>query len=86
MSKKGIFIGIVLIIFILFTGYFLFVGESVNVYMDGENVTSQIIVSPFAGVDTNEVNKEICDYIIPRSWNINVSYIKRWRYCNSQKN
>lgn len=63
MASKGTYaIGIVLVVLVLFAGYFIFVGESVNVYMDGENVTSQTIVSPFAGVDTNELNKEICDY------------------------
>lgn len=63
MAKKGVLaIGIVLVILVLFSGYFLFVGESVTVYMDGENVSSQTIVSPFSGVDTNDLNKEICEY------------------------
>ena len=63
MASKGtLAIGIIAVILILIGGYFLFVGESVNVYMDGENVTSQATISPFAGVDTNELNKEICAY------------------------
>ena len=63
MANKGTYaIGIVIVVLILFAGYFIFAGESVNVYMDGENVTSQAIISPFAGVDTNKLNKEICDY------------------------
>ena len=63
MGNKGTYaIGIIIVILILFAGYFVFVGESVNVYMDGENVTSQAIVSPFSGVNTNELNKEISDY------------------------
>lgn len=62
MNKKSLLAICIVVILVLFAGYFLFIGESVNVYMDGENVTSQIIVSPFAGVDTNELNKEICDY------------------------
>lgn len=63
MANKGILaIGILVIILLLFGGYFIFAGESVSVYMDGENVSSNIIISPFAGVDTNELNKEICDY------------------------
>ena len=63
MAKKGVLaIGIIVIILLLFGGYFLFVGESVNVYMDGENVTSRSTISPFAGVDTTELNKEICQY------------------------
>lgn len=63
MGNKGTYaIGIIIVVLILFTGYFVFVGESVNVYMDGENVTSQAIISPFSGVNTNELNKEISDY------------------------
>ena len=63
MAKKGaLAIGIIVIILLLFGGYFLFVGESVNIYMDGENVTSQATISPFAGVNTDELNKEICTY------------------------
>ena len=63
MSNKGTYaIGIIIIVLILFAGYFVFVGESVTVYMDGENVTSQSIISPFSGVNTNELNKEISDY------------------------
>ena len=63
MANKGtLAIGIIVLIILIFGGYFLFIGDSVNVYIDGENVTSQTIVSPFAGVDTNRLNKEICDY------------------------
>ncbi|MBR0059195.1 MAG: S24 family peptidase [Methanobrevibacter sp.] len=63
MANKGVLaIGIALIILLLLGGYFLFVGESINVYMDGENVTSQTTISPFAGVNTDELNKEICTY------------------------
>lgn len=63
MAKKGVLaIGIILIILLFIGGYFLFVGESVTVYMDGENVTSQSTISPFAGVNTDELNKEICEY------------------------
>ena len=63
MASKGtLAIGIIVVIILICGGYFLFIGESVNVYIDGENVTSQTIVSPFAGVDTNKLNKEICEY------------------------
>jgi hypothetical protein len=63
MGNKGTYaIGIIIVVLILFAGYFVFVGESVNVYMDGENVTSQTIISPLSGVNTNELNKEISDY------------------------
>ena len=61
-NKSTLIIGIIVIILFIMAGYFLFVGDSVTVTMDGENVSSQIIVSPFAGVDTNELNEEICNY------------------------
>jgi hypothetical protein len=63
MANKGtLAIGIIVIVLLILGGYFIFIGESVNIYMDGENVTSNTIVSPFAGVDTNELNEEICNY------------------------
>ena len=63
MAKKStLAIGIIIIIILLIGGYFLFIGESVTVYIDGENVTSQATISPFAGVNSDELNKEICTY------------------------
>lgn len=63
MASKGtLIIGAIVIILLIFAGYFIFLGESVDVYMDGENVTSKVIVSPFAGVDTTALNQEICNY------------------------
>ena len=63
MANKGtLAIGIIIIILFVGAGYFLFVGDSVTVNIDGENVSSQTIISPFAGVDTNQLNKEICNY------------------------
>ena len=65
MANKGILaIGIIVIILLLLGGYFIFAGESVSVYIDGENVTTNTMVSPFAGVDTNSLNNEICDYTV----------------------
>ena len=63
MANKGtLAIGIIIIILFIVAGYFLFAGDSVTVNIDGENVTSQTIISPFAGVDTNQLNQEICNY------------------------
>ncbi|SDA41051.1 S24/S26 family peptidase [Methanobrevibacter millerae] len=62
MANKGVLaIGAVVIILLLVGGYFLFIGESVNVYMDGENITAQTTISPFSGVDTGKLNDEICE-------------------------
>ena len=63
MASKGtLVIGAIVIILLVFAGYFIFIGESVDVYIDGENVTSRATVSPFSGVDTTALNKEICNY------------------------
>ena len=64
IKKSTLIIGFIVIILLVIGGYFIFIGESVTVYMDGENVTSQSTISPFAGVDTNELNEEICDYTL----------------------
>lgn len=61
-NKATLVVGIIVIVLLIVAGYFIFIGESVNVYIDGENVTSQTIVSPFAGIDTNKLNEEICNY------------------------
>ena len=62
VKKSTLIIGAIILVLLIFGGYFLFAGESVNVYMDGENITSQMSISPFAGVDTNKLNEEICNY------------------------
>ena len=63
MAKKG-FLALIIAAIILLSvgGYFLFFGESVTVYTDGENVTVTSVVSPFSGVDTDKMNEEICQY------------------------
>lgn len=61
-SKGALAIGAVVIILLIIGGYFLFIGESVNVYMDGENITAQTTISPLAGVDSGKLSEEICDY------------------------
>lgn len=62
MAKKGILALVIIIILLVLSGYFIFVGESVSVYIDGENVTASSTVSPLSGVDTNRMNEEICEY------------------------
>ncbi|MCR5027593.1 MAG: S24/S26 family peptidase [Methanobrevibacter sp.] len=64
MAKKG-FLALIIIAIIVLTigGYFLFIGNSVNVYIDGENVTTSSIISPLSGVDTNKMNNEISEYV-----------------------
>ncbi|WP_407431654.1 S24/S26 family peptidase [Methanobrevibacter sp.] len=63
MANKGtLVIGAIVIVLLVFAGYFIIIGESVDVYMDGENVTSKATLSPFSGVDTTALNQEICNY------------------------
>lgn len=64
MAKKG-FLALIIIALILLTigGYFLFIGDSVNVYIDGENVTTSSTISPLSGVDVNKMNNEISEYV-----------------------
>ena len=63
MAKKG-FLALVIAAIILLSigGYFLFFGQTVTVYTDGENVTVSSTISPFSGVDTDKMNEEICQY------------------------
>ncbi len=62
--NKSIILLIIAIVFIAIVGYFIFSGESVEVYVDGENVSTHSVVSPLKGVDTNELNVEICEYTL----------------------
>ncbi len=61
MSKKIILL--ILIVGIGIIGYFSFNGNSVEIYIDGENVSSSSIISPTSGVNTDQLNMEICDYV-----------------------
>ena len=63
MAKKShLALIIAAIILLSIGGYFLFFGETVTVYTDGENVSVSSTISPFSGVDTNKLNDEICRY------------------------
>ena len=61
MAKKTI-LALIILILLIIAGIFLIGNDSVDVYIDGENVT----VSTFtlSGIDTQGLNSEICDYTL----------------------
>ena len=61
MAKK-IILALIILILLIVAGMFLIGNDSVDVYIDGENVT----VSTFtlSGIDTQGLNSEICDYTV----------------------
>ncbi|WP_406535745.1 S24/S26 family peptidase [Methanobrevibacter sp.] len=61
MAKK-IILALIILILLIIAGIFLIGNDSVDVYIDGENVT----VSTFtlSGIDTQSLNSEICDYTL----------------------
>ena len=61
MAKKIILALFILILVIIF-GMLFIVNDSVDVYIDGENVTVE--THTLADVDTQSLNENICDYTI----------------------
>ncbi len=60
MAKKCILAFIIIVILAIFLGIFLIQeNNSVNVYIDGENVTSST-----HGMNADELNEEICNYTL----------------------
>ncbi len=60
MAKKYILAFIIIVILAIFLGIFLIQNNnSVNVYIDGENVTSST-----HGMNADELNEEICNYTL----------------------
>lgn len=62
MAKKIILALLVLILILVGGAFILFGNDSVNIYIDGENVT--VSSNTLSKVDTQSLNKEICDYTI----------------------
>ena len=74
MAKKYILAFIIIVILAIFLGIFLTQeNKSINVYIDGENVTATT-----QGVNTDELNEEICDYTLQsmNSPNTNIDTLK----------
>lgn len=61
MAKK-IILAIIAIIIITFFAFNFFLNDTVNVYIDGENVS--VTTNTLPGVNSSGLNREICDYAI----------------------
>lgn len=61
MAKK-IILAIIAIIIIAFFAFNFFLNNTVNVYIDGENVS--VTTNTLPGVNSSGLNREICDYAI----------------------
>lgn len=61
MAKK-IILAIIAIIIIAFFAFNFFLNDTINVYIDGENVS--VTTNTLPGVNSSGLNREICDYAI----------------------
>lgn len=59
MAKK-IILALVIIAFIVILGFAFFVNDSVDIYLDGQNVT--VSTHTLSNIDKNSLNKAICNY------------------------
>ena len=61
MAKK-IILALIILIFIIFGGIFLFSHDSVDIFIDGENIT--VKTTSLSNIDKDSLNKDICDYTL----------------------
>ena len=61
MAKK-IILALIILILLIIAGLFLFGNNSVDVYLDGENVSVE--THTLSGVDAKSLNTDICSYTI----------------------
>ena len=61
MAKK-IILALIIIIVISFFAFTFLGNDTVNIYIDGENVT--VTTNTLSGIDTQHLNKDICNYTI----------------------
>ena len=75
MAKK-IILALIILIFIIFGGIFLFSHDSVDIFIDGENIT--VKTTSLSNIDKDSLNKDICDYTL-RVMNDTTSDISTYR-------
>lgn len=75
MAKK-IILALIILIFIIFGGIFLFSHDSVDIFIDGENIT--VKTTSLSNINKDSLNKEICDYTL-RVMNDTTSDISTYR-------
>lgn len=61
MAKK-IILALIVLIFLLFLGFTFFGNNTVDIYIDGENVSVNTFT--LSGIDTENLNRDICDYTV----------------------
>lgn len=61
MAKK-IILALIVLIFIAFFAFTFFINNTVDIYLDGENVT--VKTNALSNADINSLNQEICDYTL----------------------
>lgn len=61
MAKK-IILALIILILIIFGGIFLFSHDSVDIFIDGENIT--VKTTSLSNIDKDSLNKDICDYTL----------------------
>ena len=61
MAKK-IILALIIIILIVFLGIVFLGNDSVDIYIDGENVSVE--TTTFADIDKHGLNEKICDYTL----------------------
>ncbi|WP_299526521.1 S24/S26 family peptidase [uncultured Methanobrevibacter sp.] len=64
MAKKCILAFIIIFILAIFIGIFLIDNNSVDVYIDGENITTSTHNSLGNNIDTDALNNAICNYTL----------------------
>ena len=75
MAKK-IILALIILILIIFGGIFLFSHDSVDIFIDGENIT--VKTTSLSNIDKDSLNKDICDYTL-RVMNDTTSDISTYR-------
>ena len=61
MAKK-IILALIILFLLILAGFFIIDKNSVNVYLDGENITVE--THTLSGIDTKSLNSAICSYTI----------------------
>ena len=61
MAKK-IILALIILIFIIMAGMLVFISDTVDIYLDGENVSVE--TTSFSDIDKHALNREICDYTL----------------------
>ena len=73
---KKIILALIILIFIIFGGIYLFSHDSVDIFIDGENIT--VKTTSLSNIDKDSLNKDICDYTL-RVMNDTTSDISTYR-------